>query len=134
MSNEGYSATAPANLWADDEAAWKGAPPRSFGEAIKVCFSKYATFSGRASRSEFWWFMLALATAGGVASFVSDVLYLIVLLGAMLPSWAVSARRLHDVNQSGWWLLLNFIPGGFLLLIYWSCKAPVEPNDHPIEG
>lgn len=130
MSNDNYSATAPANLWADDQRDRTGAPPRSFGEAVSVCLRKYATFSGRASRSEFWWFTLAIFIAALVGMMIHQAIYLIVMLGVLLPSWAVSWRRLHDVNHSGAWSLISFIPGGFLLLLYWWAKAPVDPNDY----
>ena len=65
-----------------------------FGESIKTCFNKYATFSGRASRSEFWWFQLAF-----FLSFFTIIGGLILLL----PNMSVTVRRLHDVGKSGWW-------------------------------
>jgi uncharacterized membrane protein YhaH (DUF805 family) len=91
-----------------------------FIESIKVCLSKYAQFNGRASRSEFWYFYLALfiyfVVAGfllgvaGVSDEVFDLATLVLLIPIFIPSIAVSARRLHDLNQSGWMQCI-FIPG-----------------------
>ena len=77
----------------------------NFTESIKVCFSKYAVFSGRAQRSEFWWFFLFSAVSSAIAGIVPVIgqIYPLVLL---IPSLSVSARRLHDTGRSAWWLLL----------------------------
>ena len=77
----------------------------NFTESIKVCFSKYAVLSGRAQRSEFWWFFLFSAVSSAIAGIVPVIgqLYPLVLL---IPSLAVAARRLHDTGRSAWWLLL----------------------------
>ena len=77
----------------------------NFTESIKVCFSKYAVFSGRAQRSEFWWFFLFSAASSAIAGIVPVIgqIYPLVLL---IPSLSVSARRLHDTGRSAWWLLL----------------------------
>ena len=98
----------------------------TFTKSIEVCFNKYATFSGRASRSEFWWFYL-FGILGGIIAGIIDVMifgYSIEVTGPMgwiftivllLPSIAVGARRLHDVGKSGWWQLLYFV-----LIIGWD--------------
>ncbi len=91
------------------------APSRTFGEAISTCFSKYVTFSGRASRSEYWFFVLFLLLLGIVASVIDAGFFPgsietggpvngLVSLVTFLPSMAVSWRRLHDTNRSGWWI------------------------------
>ncbi len=93
-----------------------------FVTSIKTCFSKYVDFSGKASRSEFWWFFLfcliidCILCATVFASFLSLVL--------LLPQLAVGARRLHDIGKSGWWQLLAFIPviGIIILIIWWAKK------------
>ena len=77
----------------------------NFTESIKVCFSKYAVFSGRAQRSEFWWFFLFSAVSSAIAGVV-PVIGLIYQLVLLIPSLSVSARRLHDTGRSAWWLLL----------------------------
>ena len=77
----------------------------SLTESIKMCFSKYAVFSGRAQRSEFWWFFLFSVVSSAIAGIVPVIgqIYPLVLL---IPSLSVSARRLHDTGRSAWWLLL----------------------------
>ena len=91
-----------------------------FIEAIKICLGKYAQFYGRASRSEFWYFCLAVViyffVAGfllgmtGVSDEVFDLATLVLLIPIFIPGIAVAARRLHDINQSGWMQCI-FIPG-----------------------
>lgn len=91
----------------------------NFGQAISTCFSKYATFSGRASRPEFWWFTLFQILVSIVASMFGDIVNGLVSLGLLLPALAVGARRLHDIGKSGWWQLIMLTVIGLLLLIYW---------------
>ncbi len=83
-----------------------------FGEAIKVCFSKFADFDGRASRAEFWWFTL-------FTFLMSFATYGFGCIVTFLPSLAVGSRRLHDTGRSGWFQLLSLIPFVGLILIYW---------------
>ena len=92
-----------------------------FTESISVCFRKYAKFEGRASRSEFWYFHLFIIISYGALltlmilskSEIFIQLFPILILGSILPSYAVTARRLHDVNKSGFFQLL---PLPFLLI------------------
>jgi uncharacterized membrane protein YhaH (DUF805 family) len=109
--------------------------------SIKACFSKYATFSGRASRSEFWLFQL-FTFLGSIATLIIDVMILgfslddassptnlIFLLIVMIPSVAVGCRRLHDLNKSGWWQLLYLtIIGIILLIIWWATQGENKKN------
>lgn len=88
----------------------------SFTDSIKICFQKYVDFNGRASRSEYWWFVLL--------TFVVRLIPVIgwfIWLALILPSLSVQVRRLHDMNRSAWWLLLLVPPiiiiGGPVLLI-----------------
>ena len=116
-------------------------PPRSFSEAITVCFSKYADFTGRASRSEFWWFELfynllwwGAGIFGAVTDEPYDITYWTVLLALLIPSLAVGARRLHDINRSGWWQLLHVTIIGIPLLVYWwAKKGESEQNEYDVE-
>ncbi len=91
----------------------------NFGQAISTCLNKYATFSGSASRSEFWWFFLFQLLVSLIASAVNDKVGGLVNLALLLPALAVGARRLHDIGKSGWWQLLMLTGIGLFVLIYW---------------
>ena len=88
----------------------------TFVDSVKTCLSKYATFSGRATRSEYWWFYLAFLLAyialsilaGVTGSMVFGLLAMVLSLGALLPQLAAGVRRMHDVDKSGWFLLVPF--------------------------
>ena len=77
----------------------------TFTESVKTCFQKYIVFSGRASRSEYWWFFLFALVLGVVTSWIPFIGF-IVVLALLLPSLSVTVRRLHDTNRTGWWVLL----------------------------
>jgi uncharacterized membrane protein YhaH (DUF805 family) len=95
----------------------------TFGESIKVCLAKYAGFSGRASRSEFWWFLLFAILVQAAGGAIQEVLGALVGLALLLPSLAVGARRAHDIDKSGWWQLVGLIPIiGWILVIYWFAQ------------
>ncbi len=101
----------------------------TFGESISTCFKKYATFDGRATRSEYWWFFLFTFLVSVALSIASEALSGIFSLGVLLPSLAVGVRRLHDIDKSGWFLLLWFIPViGWIILIVWAIQEGKEPN------
>ncbi len=117
------------------------------GTSIKVCFQKYAVFSGRASRSEFWWFAL-FCFIGGIVTAVVDTMILgyssesygptniIFTVVTFLPGIAVGARRLHDINKSGWWQLITLTVIGIILLIIWWAtigKSKKNPHGNPIK-
>ena len=89
-----------------------------FDEAVKVCFSKYADFDGRADRSEFWWFWLKTQLCIGATDFaLGSTVSGVVSLGLMLPSLSCGARRLHDIDFSGWWQLLLLTGIGWFVLM-----------------
>lgn len=96
-----------------------------FVTAIKACLTKYVAFAGRARRSEYWYFFLftvivtlALDLAG------LDQISMFFSLVMLLPGLAAGARRLHDTDRSGWWLLLYFIPiVGWIVLLVWFVKT-----------
>jgi uncharacterized membrane protein YhaH (DUF805 family) len=97
-----------------------------FGEAIQSGFRHYVTFSGRAPRSEFWYWQLFAVIVSIVANVIDTAIGLplvsvIVSLGLLLPGIAVGVRRLHDIDRTGWWLLLVFTIIGTILLIVWAC-------------
>ena len=99
----------------------------SFGTAIATFWSKYATFSGRARRSEYWyaWLFVALVSAGVATLFpatddMASPQSSLWSLATLVPVLAIGARRLHDTGRSGknlWWLLLP-IAGWIILLVY----------------
>lgn len=111
-----------------------------FQTAVKTCFSKYVTFSGRAARSEFWWFVLFVwvvqlvltvvdstvfgtvtTTEGGFeASTNMPILSGLFALATFLPTISVVVRRLHDKDRTGWWYWIALVPlVGMLLLLFW---------------
>jgi uncharacterized membrane protein YhaH (DUF805 family) len=93
-----------------------------FFASIGSCFGKYATFSGRASRSEFWWFFLFCCLVSAPGAILGPFVALVALPLA-LPSLAVGVRRLHDLDTSGWWILAYPIPIiGLFLFIIWNCR------------
>ena len=98
----------------------------NFSQAISACLSKYATFSGRASRPEFWWFFLFQVLVTVAAGMLGDMISGLVGLALLLPALAVGTRRLHDIGKSGWWQLLMLTGIGLLVLIYWWVQPTVE--------
>lgn len=103
----------------------------SFTEAIKSVFSQYAGFSGRARRSEYWYFilfnMIAPAILSGLAAATGSTIFNILSgiygLAVLIPGLAVTVRRLHDIGKSGWWILLGLIPCiGEIILLIWTVK------------
>jgi uncharacterized membrane protein YhaH (DUF805 family) len=101
----------------------------TFGESINICFKKYANFDGRASRSEYWWFFLFTFLVSMATGIISEALSGLFSLAVLLPSLAVGARRLHDTDRSGWFLLLWFIPIlGWIVLLIWFIQEGKEPN------
>ena len=100
-----------------------------FQEAIRTCLAKYATFTGRATRPEFWWFALFQVLAVLVASVIYRHLGTLVMLGLLVPSLAVGARRLHDIGKSSLFLLIGLIPFvGHLILLYWFVQPTAASN------
>lgn len=112
--------------------------------AVRTVLSKYATFSGRASRPEFWWWFLAVFLVQIVTQLIDAALFgpagpdgtggqplsLLVSLVLFLPGLAVSARRLHDIGKNAWWLLLFLIPLiGFLVLLWFYTRPSDNANE-----
>ena len=113
-----------------------------------VLLKKYATFNGRAGLSEYWWYFLFILLGNLVFSSIDSFLGTtagfmyqgnievktslfngIFSLLTFIPSIAVAARRLHDVNKSGWWQLLMLTIIGIFPLIYWLLKKPVDEGN-----
>ena len=105
-----------------------------FMTAVRTCLSKYVDFSGRARRSEYWYFALFNFLVGIVANILDAILgtgydgtsggliNTLVGLALFLPGLAVAVRRLHDTGRSGWWMLLVLvIIVGWIILLVWFC-------------
>jgi uncharacterized membrane protein YhaH (DUF805 family) len=106
-----------------------------FGQAISAGFSNYVNFSGRACRSEYWYWVLFIILADIVAGIIDYLLGMQIVsslfgLVTLLPGIAVSIRRLHDLDRTGWWILLALIPliGWIILLIWYISKGTDGPN------
>lgn len=103
-------------------------------EAISSVLSKYISFQGRACRSEFWWWWLAntltLLILVSIADPQGSMVPIIYWIATILPTLAVTVRRHHDGNRSGWWILLGLIPliGGLILLFLYISKGTHGPN------
>jgi uncharacterized membrane protein YhaH (DUF805 family) len=96
------------------------------GEAIRSCFQRYIDPTGRARRSELWWWMAFTTAVYVLLSLLPEsaaiITKAIFALGTLLPSFAVQIRRLHDIDRTGWWLLIAFIPViGWIVLLVWAC-------------
>jgi len=102
----------------------------TFQQSIRTCFSKYADLSGRASRPEFWWYVLFIVIAGTAASTIHHMLGTLFYLATILPSIAVGARRLHDTGRSGWWQIIALVPlfGAIVLLFF--CAQEGVPGEN----
>ncbi|MET0355152.1 MAG: DUF805 domain-containing protein [Cellvibrio sp.] len=102
----------------------------NFQDSIKICFTKYADFNGRASRPEYWWFFLFCLLASCALSIFSQGLSGLFSVVTLLPSLAVGARRLHETNRSGWWQLLWLVPviGWIVVIIFLAQEAIPESS------
>ncbi len=116
----------------------------NFTQAIASGFRNYVTFSGRAARSEFWYWALFVVILSVVAGILDAAVFpelwadpenivtpfgSVASLATLLPSLAVGARRLHDIDRTGWWLLLHLTLIGTFVIIYWACcRGTSGPN------
>lgn len=97
---------------------------------MRAITQNYCNFNGRASRSEYWWYCLFVFALGVVIGIIfssshtaMNVVSGLVNLALLLPGLGLAVRRLHDINKSGWWILLALIPAvGAIILIIWFCK------------
>lgn len=112
----------------------------TFKEAVvRAIQQNYCNFSGRASRSEYWWYVLFTFILSAVISIAFcwsqnalNIVTGIVNLALLLPGLGLCVRRLHDIGKSGWWLFISLIPlVGAIILIVWFCKdSQMEPNEY----
>ncbi|MEM1075299.1 MAG: DUF805 domain-containing protein [Pseudomonadota bacterium] len=112
--------------------------------AVTTALGKYAEFKGRASRAEFWWLVLAIFLVSVVIRLIETLmiapllgfqvgderagqpLSLIFSLAILLPAIAVTARRLHDIGKSAWWLLIGCVPVVGAIALLWLCTRPSD--------
>jgi uncharacterized membrane protein YhaH (DUF805 family) len=109
----------------------------SFTQSARSAFANYATFSGRASRSAFWWFQLFHILTIPVPLFIDlawfsgfPVFQAITELPLVVPAISLSVRRLHDIDRSGWWLLLALVPIlGWIPLLYFNIQPSQKSSN-----
>ena len=124
-------------------------------DATKEFFTKYTDFKGRTSRADFWWAVLGLVLLTLVASIIcslfgggvaptdasqigeyfsnpGNIIYIIWCLAIFIPGIAISVRRLHDINYSGWWVLISLVPfvGSIILIVFFCLPAVNEGNNY----
>jgi uncharacterized membrane protein YhaH (DUF805 family) len=113
-------------------------------QAVSSVFSKYATFSGRARRSEYWWFVAFSVLLLVIAAVIDNAAglhfkdqaigwaYSIVALLLFIPSIAVTIRRLHDTGRSGWWWFLSLLCGigAIILFVFCLLEGTSGPNEY----
>ena len=104
----------------------------SFAQSWVLFFRNYANFSARSSRSAYWFWILWATIigffftglkVGSEESSNVDIVDLVWSLGTLIPTWAILARRLHDVGRSGWWQLIAFTIIGIIPLFIWTVRA-----------
>src|SRR6266404_3408446 len=110
----------------------------NFTQAISSGINNYVNFTGRAARSEFWYWALFAALASLAGELIDLALFTpstftpvqtLVNLALFLPGLAVSVRRLHDLDRTGWWLLITLTIIGLIVLLIWDCiKGTDGPN------
>ena len=115
---------------------YTGGSPMSYIEAIKSGYSNYAKFNGRASRSEFWWFVLFYAVVILIVNQIVSLTGLPIIISVLvwasfvLPMLGLYFRRLHDVDRTAWWILIAFVPliGSIVLIVFWATPGTEGDN------
>ena len=119
-------------------------PGMTFAEAVETCLvKKFVSFSGRARRSEYWYFTLFSLIVSMAASIIGGMLFVhhegdvnllssLLSLVLFLPGLGVAIRRLHDIGKSAWWYLIIFVPMiGWIILLVFMCKDSFPgPNQY----
>jgi uncharacterized membrane protein YhaH (DUF805 family) len=101
----------------------------TFSEAVKSGFDHYTKFDGRAGRPAYWWWFLFAILVGIGANIIDAIIGTFGVvsglagLALLLPNLSVSIRRMHDINRSGWWILIFIVPiVGFILWLVWFLR------------
>ena len=117
--------------------------PVGFADAIQGAMTNIVTLRGRASRSAFWWFALLQLIVYTIISWISDasrpvgiVLDIIIGIPLIVAGIAVAVRRLHDINRTGWWWWIGFVPffGWIVLLVFYLLRGTPGPNRYSVAG
>ena len=131
----------------ESTSAGRPAHMMGFSDAVQnVLMNNYANLNGRASRSEYWWFVLFNfivnivtfvidLTLGSMITYDMGYVGLIAFLALLLPTVSVSVRRLHDIGKSGWWILLAIIPivnfiGIFVIIVFTIMEGEEQHNQY----
>jgi uncharacterized membrane protein YhaH (DUF805 family) len=103
---------------------------KDFIDPYVAVLKKYTLFEGRATRGEFWKFVLVSFVIMIVLGIVSDALQALYNLAVLIPSLAVGARRLHDIGKSGWWQLIGIIPvlGWIIIIVLFALEGEQKDN------
>ena len=129
------------NIMMEGQNSGRPAQMMSFNDAVTNCLiNNYMNFSGRASKSEYWWFLLFSFIIGFIAGLIDYFAFgvqvgfatLIMLIVIALPSIALTVRRIHDFGQSGWLFLFTIIPyiGSIIILIFGIMEGEEYPNQY----
>ena len=118
-----------SNYGSQQQFADQGEPRYiGFGEAIKLFFKNYANFTGRASRSEFWWSVLLVAILSGIFSLI-PVVGIVLRILIWIPSLSITIRRMHDINKMWTWILMGLIPFvGWIIMLVFCVRKSVGDN------
>jgi len=135
-----------ASMEVEGGPQYTGRPAEMIGfvDAVnKALIHNYVNFDGRASRSEYWWWMLAMFAISIPVSFLDGMIFgwgledptwfgNILTVAVFLPGLGLSFRRLHDTGRSGWWLLMNLIPcvGLIVIIVFLATDGQPHPNDY----
>ena len=111
----------------------------NFQQSIEKCFKNYANFNGRATRSEYWWFILfgVLVSFGtSIIDFIIDPTGNFILFNSIaslvliIPQLSAACRRLHDTGRSGWWQLLYLTIIGGIVVLIWLVTETIKKKNH----
>ncbi|MDA8116957.1 MAG: DUF805 domain-containing protein [Actinomycetota bacterium] len=110
------------------------------GLAVRSVLGQYATFSGRASRAEYWWYTLAAVIALAAVDYLlggsrlGAILIFLLDLGLIIPGLAVTVRRLHDTGRSGGWIFFNLVPlvGWIVVLVMLASRGEAGDNRYGV--
>ena len=92
-------------------------------------FMEYSNFKGKATRYEYWWFLLFMVLVLSIAYLIHERLYQIVTIIFLVPFLAVGTRRLNDAGQSAWWQLFLFVPFGQIIVLFYMAEKSKHIDD-----